>query len=257
MFSCPIQRVSRALQTTLGGSELRLDLTRQDSALLPKRESTIQYKTAKLCSEIPAGSVSGEQDVECPVLCLCLAGGTTSQEGKRQSHKRHVVTPASAHRTIPSHHRNLHAAAAGRPAPLRSPQHPRGSLPPETGALSPALCAGSPAPVSAGRGRAPHPSPLLGWGTRRGQPPGQRQGQGWGRQEPPPRGAEGALGTGCSPRISTREVAPTLPGAAASSLRSRPPSLPPPSPPLLQNRRSRCGPASLAPVPAAERGERT
>lgn len=162
-----------------------------------------------------------------------------------------VAISASPLRTISSHHFNLHAAAAGCSARLRSPQHPRGSLPTGTGALTPALCASSAGPVSAGRGRAPHPSSLLGRRTRRGQPPGQ----GRGRQEPPPRGAEGAPGTGSSPRVSTREVAPALPGAAASSLRSRPPSLPPPSPPLHQNRRSRYRSASLAPVPAAERVE--
>lgn len=74
---------------TLGGSELHLDLTRQDSALLPKRESTIQYKTANLCSEIPAGSVSGEQDESARAMPVPARRGrdritsTTFLRGKR------------------------------------------------------------------------------------------------------------------------------------------------------------------------------
>lgn len=102
-------------------------------------------------------------------------GGAGIESQAPRSCQGSVAISASALRTVSSHHFTLHsaAAAAGCSPGLRSPQHPRGSLPAGTGALPAALRVTWAAPVSAGRGRAPPPSRLPGRGPGRGQPPGR------------------------------------------------------------------------------------
>lgn len=164
------------------------------------------------------------------------------------------IIPASANRTISWHHftytRLQHDDGLG--SCLRSipgaPSRPRR-------ALSPRRCVLARRQLSSpGEGSQPVPARRRGGVEVRAAP-----GAGAGGSRPRV-GRRERTSSGCAALVPTPRGGP---GAARSrsplrfppSLRlSLPPSFPPPSPPLLQNRRSCRRSASLAPVPAGDRG---
>lgn len=174
---------------------------------------------------------------------LCLIGNT-SKDGKGWSYKPHIFVrevlylralTAPHPRIIFTCRRLQHGGGLG--SCLRSipgaHSHP-GAAPWLVRRCLSRRRAGSPSPLAAGAGDEARAAPRAGAGASRSRPRA-------GRRE--------CTGAGSSPRVSTPRGGPD----AAARFPSLPLNLPPPSPPLLQNRRSRCDPASFAPVPVGER----